>query len=414
MDIRNELQKQGEQIDKKRSSVQRQHYQDLAEAKSKGIPVAYCSGHGPTEICYAMGVLPCVPENYITISCAKQTALKFCETAEVRGIARDLCSYARVGLGMMWLEDGPLGALPKPNLIIAYPLLCDAHSKWWEIEAKYFGVPLFKLDGPFIFSGQPEPHQVEWMAGELRRLCAFIEQVIGRKFDYDRFKEAIRLSAQAYQPWWEVQKLRKSIPCPRGLREGVGDLFYVVTQLGTPGAVEYFTMLRDYTKKMVENNVGILPKERFRLVWDNIPIWYRLQLIDYFSERGAVFCMDTYSTAMWAGGYFENIYLDPEKPFESLALLHLYKHQHRGLEAQMNTFEKIVKEWHCDGAVFFCNRSCQILSRSLKDRERLLKERMGIPSLDFEAEMADPRSLAEADVKAKIDAFLELLEQTKK
>jgi benzoyl-CoA reductase/2-hydroxyglutaryl-CoA dehydratase subunit BcrC/BadD/HgdB len=314
---------------------------------------------------------------------------------------------------MMYLDDGPMGALPKPDFILSYPYLCDPHAKWWEVEAHYFDVPVISIDGPFLFSNKIEEYQVKWLVEEFKKVFAAIEQITGHKFDYDRFKEVMNLSSQAREAFWEVLKLRQTIPCPRGLREVVGDLFYIVTQMGTQEAVDYFTMLRDDVKERAENKIGIVPEERFRLIWDNIPLWYRLQLIDYFAEKGAVFVMDSYPTTNWVGFHFDGGHFDPEKPFESLAWNELHKNAWLSLDLQMKRFERMVREWHCDGVVFHSNRGCQILSRAVPEKERLVRERTGVLTMSFEAEMADPRSLHEAEVKARIDSFLEMLEERK-
>ncbi len=73
----------------------------------------------------------------------------------------------------------------------------------------------------------------------------------------------------------------------------------------------------------------------------------------------------------------------------------------------------MVDEWHCDGAVFHSNRGCQTLSRAVPEKERLFRERTGALSMSFEADMGDPRTLREAEVKARIDSFLEMLGQRK-
>ncbi len=402
-----------EKIAQHRKATTKRHYDEIMQARAKGMPLAYATGYSPIEVLYAAGVMPCLPENYVTICCAKQMAEKFCETSEGRGISRDVCSYSRVALGMMWLEDGPYGALPKPDFILANPWTCDPHAKWFEFEAKYFKVPVLTFDGPFRFSEKIEKHQLDWVVGELKKLFASMEQITGKKFDYDRFKEVMKLSSQARELYWEIQEYRKALPCPWGLREVAGDLFYVVTQLGTPEAVEYFTMVRDGVRERVKNGIGILPQEKFRLIWDNIPLWYRLQLIDYFSERGAVFAMDSSPTTYWLGFHFDGGHFDPEKPFESLAMNELHKDAYLCLELQSRRWQRMVKEWHCDGAVFFSNRGCQIFSRAVPEKERVFRERTGAICMDFEAEMADPRSLYEAQVKAKIDSFLEMLGQRK-
>lgn len=402
-----------EKIAQYRKITQKRHYDDIAQARSRGIPSAYVTGYSPIEVLYAMGVQPCLPENYVTICCAKQQAEKFCETAEAKGISRDVCSYARVALGMMWLEDGPYGALPKPDFIFANPYTCDPHAQWFEFEARHFNVPVVRFDGPMRFTTKVEKHELEWEVAELKKLFASIGQIIGKKFDYDRFKEVMRLSSQARELYWEIQELRKASPCPRGLRELVGDLFYIVAMLGTQECVDYFTMVRDDVKERAKHKIGVLPQEKYRLIWDNIVIWYRLQLIDYLAERGAVFAMDSYPTTNWLGYHFDGHHFDPEKPFESLALNEMHKNAFLSLELQMQRFKRMVDEWHCDGAVFFSNRGCQILSRAVPEKERMFREKTGALAMSFEAEMADPRSLYEAQVKARIDSFLEMLEQEK-
>ncbi len=272
-------------IDQHRRDYTRRYYDEVIQAPSKGIPVCYGVAAIPFELCYAMDVLPCTPENYITICCTKQMAERFCEAAEARGITRDSCSYPRVGLGMMYLEDGPYGALPKPDFIVGMTLCCDAYSKWFDIYASYFQVPEFRIDGPFNLYGKPKRYEIEWMANNLKRFVAFMEEVTGKKLDYDRLKEVVKLADQACQLYTEIQEYRKAIPCPRDLRETLGDAFYLIVQRGTPQAVEYFTMVRDNVKEMVENKIGVVPDERFRLIYDNIPPWYRLGLLDYFAEH---------------------------------------------------------------------------------------------------------------------------------
>lgn len=413
-----ELAKKFEQRDKElaqhRKAVQARYYQEsVAQAPSRGIPIAYCTAMIPPEILYAMGVQGVFPENTSVVACARQMGVKFCEAAEARKISRDVCSYSRVGPGMMYLNEGPYGALPKPTFILTTPITCEPHAKWFELYGDYFQVPVLTLENPYI-SDKIEKHQMDFVISNLKELFASIAQITGKKFDYDRFKEVMKIAFQTRELFWQIMDYRKAIPCPRGLREVVGDLFYMVCLVGLPEALEYMTKARDDVRERVENKIGILPQEKFRLIWDDIPLWYRLQLIDYFSERGAIFVTDSYPTATWVGLQFDGGHLDPDNPLESLALLQLHQDPYLSLELKLKRFEKMVREWHCDGAVIYSNRGCQVLSGPVPEKERYLKEKAGILTMNFEAEMADPRSLHEAEVKARIDSFLEMLSQRRR
>lgn len=79
----------------------------------------------------------------------------------------------------------------------------------------------------------------------------------------------------------------------------------------------------------------------------------------------------------------------------------------------MRKYEELIPQYSIDGMVFFTNRSCKPVTLGQYDIARALKEKFGLPTMEFEAEMADPRSFAEAQVKANIDAFLELIAQRK-
>jgi benzoyl-CoA reductase/2-hydroxyglutaryl-CoA dehydratase subunit BcrC/BadD/HgdB len=43
------------------------------------------------------------------------------------------------------------------------------------------------------------------------------------------------------------------------------------------------------------------------------------------------------------------------------------------------------------------------------DIQRLIKEKVGIPTLMIEADMTDERSFSESQVETRIDAFIEML-----
>ncbi len=412
-DVRKRLEERGQKLTRMRKDYTLRFYQEGAEARSRNKPMAHLGALGPTELLYSMGFQLTMPENYVTICCAKQMAGPFCETAEERGFSRDICSYSRCGLGMLYQENGPYGAMPKPDLVVGSTGLCDPYVKWWETWAKEYDVPFYLLDMPFNFTGELQEHELEWMASSLKGLAAFVEEHKLGKFNYDKFQEAVALSARAMDSFWEVYELKKAIPCPRGLREIAGDLFYSVSSLGRPEAAEYYSLLAEDTRERVRYKIGALPEEKFRIFYDNIPVWYRLQLIDYLSERGAVIPMDSYIGLIWLASYFDGRRMDPEKPWESVAL-RIWSCVHNfGPEANLKRCAKIVQDWHCDGAIFFSNSSCISVTGVVTDKAQYLKEEFGTPSMAFQAEMADPRSLAEAQVTAQMDVFLEVLEQRK-
>jgi benzoyl-CoA reductase/2-hydroxyglutaryl-CoA dehydratase subunit BcrC/BadD/HgdB len=396
-----------------RKQYTKRYYQELSEAKEKGIPVAHTTALIPAELLYSMGVMVCMPENYVTICAAKQMAQGFVEEAEKHGYSMHLCSYSRCGMGMMYNEDGPYGKMPDPDVCIGSPIGCDPHTKWFEVAANYYDVPFFNMDGPYNYLGKVEEYEIEWMIDELKRLISFLEEYTSARFDYDRFKEAMLLSGKALELFTEVLNLRKNIPTPRGIREAIGDSFYLVTQLGREGAVEYYSMLLEDIKDRVQRNMSAVPEEKYRVFYHNIPLWYNLQTFDYLADHGAVVPIEFYNSFIWNAYYSDGNRFDPEDPFRSCALKHLFADNNMGLPAKVKRVLRCIEEWHCDGAIFFSNRSCKVHSICQLDESDKMEAVHGIPTMFFEAEMADPRSFAEGPWKNRVDAFLELLEEKK-
>jgi len=403
-----------QEIAKVRKAYTKGYYGRIKEAKKEGRPVAYTTALGPTELLYAMGIEVCMPENYVTICNAKQMAKAFCEEAEKRDISPDLCSYARCGLGMMYAMDGPMGALPEPDFIVGVVSACDPHAKWWELKARHYGVPLFLIDSPYNLQGKVAPHDEAWMISELKRLADFIEARTGRPFDEDRFRECVRLSGEAHAIFAEIQDLRKHAPAPRGMREMVGDLFYLITQAGRRESVDYYRMVLDDTRQKIERGEGVADEEKIRLYFHNIPLWFNLQTLDWLTAQGAAVAMDFYTNHVWHGFFFDGGRFDSGDPFKDLARKWLFFDNHVGLPVKLQRSVRAVREWRCEGAIFFSNRSCKVYSIGQPEQMRALEAELGIRSFTFEAEMADPRSFSMDRWKEHVDAFLDFLVAAKR
>ena len=63
-----------QEIAQVRKAYTKSYYARIRQARKEGRPVAYTTALGPTELLYAMGIEVCMPENYVTICCAKQMA----------------------------------------------------------------------------------------------------------------------------------------------------------------------------------------------------------------------------------------------------------------------------------------------------------------------------------------------------
>jgi benzoyl-CoA reductase/2-hydroxyglutaryl-CoA dehydratase subunit BcrC/BadD/HgdB len=145
-------------------------------------------------------------------------------------------------------------------------------------------------------------------------------------------------------------------------------------------------------------------EERYRLLWDNIAIWYRLfRLFNLFSSDGACFVVDTYTNA-WSAS------VDTDEPILGLARTYSTVYINQSLQARADMMTGMVERFAVDGMVFHSNRSCKPYSLGQYELLEQVGRRTGVPGLILEADMCDTRLYADEPIKNRVQAFLDLLE----
>ena len=107
--------------------------------------------------------------------------------------------------------------------------------------------------------------------------------------------------------------------------------------------------------------------------------------------------------------FFDGGRFDSGDPFRDLARKWLFFDNHVGLPVKLSRSLVSAREWGCQGAIFFSNRSCKVYSIGQPEQMRALEQELGIRSFTFEAEMADPRSFSMDRWKEHMGIFLDLL-----
>ena len=389
-------------------------YMEGHEAKRTGKPVGWMPPmNGLIEIFYAMDLQPAFPENWSPVCAAFGLIDRNYETAGAMGFSPDLCGYLRncVGYvnGMMGDDSVPLGGLPEPDMVFLPGAGCVPTMKNFQYISRRF--PQAKVvtgDLPQVPIESIQRHHIDYAVSEIRRIISFLSEVTGRKMDEDRLKEVVRLSDQACALWDEITSYRRYIPTPISAAE-VGLMFVMVTRQGTQTAVDYLTRVRDEVRERALNGVGMIPEEKVRLFWDNIPLWYNLGLFNYFEKYGGVVVAETYSAA-WS------IRLDADKPYEALAIKSLHSYPMVSCVSMKRRKEMVLKacrDYSIDGAILHSNKSCLPITLGQMDIKRALDRELGVPSVVIEADHMDPGNFSIAQFEARVDAFMEMLLEKK-
>ena len=379
------------------------YYQELF---STDKPVAWVTSGGPVEFLYAMDIIPLYPENHAAMCGAYHRSLPLIQAAEAGGYSSDICSYARTDFGSDETGKGPLGRLPKPDLLLCSSNICRTVIKWYEVIARKYGCPLFMVDTPFLHHG-PTPELVDYTVAQFHDLEEFLANFMKRPFDRERFMETIRLSIGSSTTWLETLSLAKHRPSPINAHDMFTLLGPIVTLRGTQACYDFYNTLQAEMQARADAGVGAVANEQYRVLWDNLPIWYRVKSLGrFFESKGVALTVSTYTNS-W-GGLFR--FEDLDNPYENLARAYMSPYLNTGFDIRINYLHRLVQDYSLDGFILHSDRSCKPYSIGMYRMKEEVTQRTGKHGVILEADMNDPRAYAEAQIETRLEAFIEAME----
>jgi len=389
----------------KLKQMSKDYYDSFQSARERGEFVAYVTAVYPVEILRAMDILPYYPENYAVICAVRKMTEELSDSAEAKGYARELCTYARCGLGSIFYEkSNPLGDMPIPDFLLPCNTQCNTLTKWFEATSKIFNVPVVLLDAPFVRGTSPSQHGLDYFVAQLKDLVSFLEVKTGKKLDIDRLREVLRYSAEACKLWNEVLDFAKYKPSPWTAFDAYIHMGAIVTHRGTKECVEYYSGLKRFLEKRASAHYACVPSEKYRFYWDNIPMWFRL--------RGQYELLASYGVVLLASLYIHSwaYKFDTEHPFRSLAENYLSVFCNTDIGNRTSLILDLIDRYGLNGYIFFSNRSCKAAAFGAYDIIRRITQETDITGLVLEADMGDPRFFSEEQFKVKLEAYLEVLD----
>ncbi len=397
------------------SPMVKKYYEDARKAKEEGKKVAYCTAYYPGELLSAMDIVPLYPENFSAACAAKQISPKAMEVTESRGYSFDLCSYFKCHIGYYFaaetLPRPPGGGMVPPDMILGMENNCMTHCKWMRVLERYYKVPchcmLLPIKPKRMFEHKIEEHFMEFAMVQFKDLVSFLERQTGKKLDIDRLKETVKLSHLASIFYDQCYEYRKTVPCPASAQDFSSTMMPLVVLKGQAIQADFNERLSREMGQRAKAGIGAIPSERFRLLFDGIPPWYTLGFYNYFDKFDAVFAYEHYNCKLITRT------MDASRPLESLALKYLDYHMHWSFYERADCIVRAALDYFIDGAILGMNKSCRMWCAFEPYLEKRLKEEAGIPCILLEYDHSDPRVYSDAEVKGRIDAFMEVVAQHK-
>jgi benzoyl-CoA reductase/2-hydroxyglutaryl-CoA dehydratase subunit BcrC/BadD/HgdB len=400
-------------------NIMGRHFLAIEQAYRDGKPTAWATSGSPVEMLYAMDVQPMLPENSATVSAAQKYSKNFIEIAEAEGFSYDLCSYFKTNVGAVLSNAGMAeGGTRKPTFMLSTDVICDTHVNWFQVQAERFGVPHYSIDVPHVVSNTTNRQYnyfKKYITEQLYEFIDFMQEVTGHEYDEERARKVTENSWNLSEEWKRIYELRKNVPCPISTRDTFGGLFPLFTMCGMKEPIKLYKRMYREAKERVENGIGALKEEKYRLLFEGIPFWYALRYFGTLEKYGAIIVYEPYTYAF-------SKYMNPKvtkemvlsKPIEAMSELMLSFWYIYDLETRIKKFAETVEDWKVDGVIMHENLSCRPNSCGLYDLKRHLYDDFDIPSLIITADMNDPRKFNETQVTNQIESFIEILEQRKK
>lgn len=366
--------------------------------------VAWVTSGAPVEPLRALGYFVVYPENHAALCGARRVSVEIAEKAEREGFSIDLCSYARTDIGSAISGKTPVGKIPKPDLLVVCTNICQTVLYWFKTLSFYFKVPIAIIDTPFIFDDMEE-HQVQYVKRQIEDMIITAERIANKSLSFKKLKKVILNSKECAELWLQIIYRGKFKPSPITAFDTFVHMAPIVGLRGEEISVSYYRKLLKEIDERVKMGIGAIKNERKRILWDNLPIWFKLNWLSrYLANKGASIVTSTY-TLQW--GELAPL-LDTERPLESAARIYLYPLLNRSARYKLMTMKKMVKEFQIDGVLLHSDKSCKPYSLGQIDERNLLAKE-GIPAILIDADHNDTRSYSEEQVRNRLDAFLEIL-----
>jgi benzoyl-CoA reductase/2-hydroxyglutaryl-CoA dehydratase subunit BcrC/BadD/HgdB len=385
------------------------HYADALHAKAEGKPVAWSTSIAPQELLETMGIHAVYPENHAAAIGARKHAQEFINHSEGKGYSVDICSYARVNLAYMDIQQCEAANIPLPDLIFCCNNICNTVIKWYENIAKELNVPMILFDPPFNHEYEISDQNVKYIKAQILHAITRLEEITGQKFDYDRFREVMKISSETSRWWKKASLLACAKPSPLNGFELFNYMAIIVCMRGTKEGLELFKLWHDELQEKKEKGVGPWKdgEEKYRVMWDGIACWpYLGDTYKVLKKYGINMVTSTYPDS-WYIVYDEN-------DLDGMARAYSSNYVNRNLAFGTDNIIGIVKDFQLDGIIYHSNRSCKLMDFRQFEVQRKVEASTGVSSVIFDGDQTDPRAFSLAQFETRIQALVEMMEAKKR
>jgi bcr-type benzoyl-CoA reductase subunit B len=384
-----------------------EYLEEAFHAHELGKLIGYSTAISPVELFVAHDIIPVYPENHAVANLTAKKGPEMCSITENLGYTSHLCAYARSDLAYRQTGMTVTKGIPEPDLLLACNAQCFTLTKWFQILARKGNLPLFVFDTPeYVMDKKTREEIVKYCVVQMKELISFLEETTKKKFDYDRLKEVMKYSAASSILYKKFLDMAQYKPSPISIFDALIGMAIAVYRRGTQECVDYYQTLCDEIQAKVDQGIGVVQNEKYRLYWENLPVWFK------FSDHAKL--LGSYGAVILTSLYVHAWSLDfdlDKDPLVTLAENYVNRFSNSTIEDRATMALDLFEKYSMNGMIMFMNRSCKAVSFAVPTLKDILTKKTGIPALVFESDMGDQRFYAESQVRTRIEAYFETLDR---
>lgn len=363
---------------------------NIIKALSKPENTAMVSIFVPGELLTAAGITPYSVEAMSCFIAGTRCEQPFLRKTEEEGFPETMCSYHRVFLGASLT-----GLVPKPKCLVYTNLACDGNMMTFPYLKQKHELPGFYIDVPY----EKNEDSVKYVAGQLRELKKFFEDITCRKISEDAVKQAVANSNKAADYYHEQLLLRKDHDPVTSITNELYAIFMCHLLAGSQETVEYTRMLLEDVKKAPKG-------EGLHVLWMHMMPFLQQPVKDVFNYSNNIHIR---ACDFIADGFQKMHY---EDPYDAMAEKMVNCIYNGSVKQRIQTAKELADITEADGGILFAHWGCKgtigassLIKRSLED--------YGLPTMILDGDGCNPANSSDGQVSTRLQAFIEMMKEAK-
>jgi len=386
--------------------------------------VAWCMGPSGYELMNGAGVSCFQAESSSARIAGGQAATPFIEYGQARGVSPDMCSYAKINLGLVlaelderWDMIDERYRLNPPDLVVAGNI-CPSMMQWAHVLGQIYHVPVFILDYPFCYDSDLDVlrDNAKYIREQLENLKEFLLKCSGQK----EFRGETLMNQMAacremdfYQQ--NIGEMLRTVPAPASFIDNAFSMTPAISMKNEKAANFYKEFMEEMIER-VKTGTSSISNERYRIMWrGNFP-WFKIGFLSrLLAKYDALLVSGCYGTHIHQDSPANRLIppdgFDLKDPIWGMACFGLGGGYVSNYEDKWKSeFVSQIENFSIDAVIIQAPHTCRPWTLTSRELCQRVEDTYGIPCIVLEADHTDPAYFNDAQVETRIKALLETVD----